>query len=821
MKGVLFLAMIALTTEAVVADSDQTFPSQVDPFVSTYCYQCHDAREEQGDFRLDILSRDIGDAATAIAWQDAIDLIKLGEMPPPDEPQPASEELEAFLTAVEVAIQQATAASSKPQSGIRRLSQSALQNTVQDLIGTGLSITKDLPPDAEIGGFNNLGQGLELTDTFMSVLQVNARRIARNIIAPADQADPRMALINEVEQLGHGKRVIKQDDELLVCSSRSEADRVWLSGFSAPWTGVYRIRIEACQYDNRDELDAAGKSYVAANAKSALNQGNFERFRIPAQRPRMVAIKAESSNVLGAERRRATPGRELTKIAVSDHYDSYEVECVLEKGENVFVQAVDCLRTGNTPLALVDGDEMLVGEICRVREMKIEGPLVESWPSELQQSLLARDSSSSNSDSIIGLSLKEKKLDGLHAFLTRAFRRPVESALVQRYQSIYDLGIESGLDSDAAMRNVVEAVLCSPRFLYNSIMHQGADDAWGLASRLSYFLWNSMPDDELLQLADSGDLLDENVLEEQVRRMLDDPKSQRFVVDFCGQWLGLRRVGAMLPDPKLYPNYDPVLEQSIRGETESLFREILAKDLPITDFLTPDYAMLNDRLARHYGIEGVVGRNFRPVPLPSDHPRGGLLGHASMLTLTSNGTRTSPVVRGVWVLENLLDSPPAPPPPDVEPIEPDVRGATTIREMLAKHSESETCNTCHRRIDPWGFGLENFDAIGEWRDHYAGQSNKKKNGKRTATKGKPVDASGTLADGGTFEGVIGLRNALLSKQDRFAHALTSKLWTHALGRPPDITDRVAIDQIVAKNKVQGSRLADLISLICTSPSFRE
>ncbi|NJN05620.1 MAG: DUF1592 domain-containing protein [Rhodobacteraceae bacterium] len=257
---------------------------------------------------------------------------------------------------------------------------------------------------------------------------------------------------------------------------------------------------------------------------------------------------------------------------------------------------------------------------------------------------------------------------------------------------------------------------------------------------MSFFLWNSLPDETLLALAATSELEKPAVIEAQVRRMLSDPKAERFAIEFAGQWLGLRKVGAMLPDPKLYPDYDSVLEAAMRRESEELFRHILVNNRPVTEFLNPGYAMLNERLARHYGIEGVVGRDFRQVALKPGNSRGGLLGHASMLTITSNGTRTSPVVRGIWLLENLLDSPPPPPPPNVEPLEPDVRGAKTIREMLAKHRETEGCAGCHARIDPWGFSLEHFDAIGAWREVYTTKVPAADPKAKAETVTKPIDA---------------------------------------------------------------------------------
>ncbi|MEM9645655.1 MAG: DUF1592 domain-containing protein, partial [Planctomycetota bacterium] len=487
-----------------------------------------------------------------------------------------------------------------------------------------------------------------------------------------------------------------------------------------------------------------------------------------------------------------------------------ELDVELKKGETFFIHASDCPRGIRTPWGVADSDAVksgerkgpgfheesekkLVGELLRVRQLRIEGPLLDQWPHPLSWQLL--DDSGRLSDS------------GIQDLLDRAFRRPTEPNVVSLYKQIFDATLSQGLTSEEGLRQVIEAVLCSPRFLY--VRPPGdEEDCYAIANRLSYLLWNSMPDETLFQAAKAGEIHDRSALDSQVRRMIADPKSDRFVVDFAGQWLGLRRVGAMLPDPKLFPDYDPSLESAMRMESEALFAEILHANLPITDFLHPSFVMLNERLARHYGIDGVSGPDFRRVEVPATHPRGGLLGHASMLTVTSNGTRTSPVVRGVWVLESLLDSPPSPPPPDVEPIEPDVRGATTIREMLAQHRDVATCKECHRRIDPWGFGLENFDAVGAWRDRYGRDG-----------KGKPVDASGKTPNGTPFDGVLEMRSALLRQSDRFAHAIASKVFAHAVGRPPTARDRIAIDDVVRRNQKSGGRFADMLVELCVSQPF--
>ena len=418
---------------------------------------------------------------------------------------------------------------------------------------------------------------------------------------------------------------------------------------------------------------------------------------------------------------------------------------------------------------------------------------MKSWPTPVHQHLVGMDADE-------GSDYNER----IAEFLLRAFRRPVPDDTVHKFQQLYAMGLGQDLTAEESMRNVVAGALCSPRFLFNYEKGERGDE-WALVNRLSYFLWNSMPDDELLELAKSGELQRPEVLEAQARRMLADEKAYRFVTDFAGQWLGLNHIELMQPDPKLYGDYDPLLESLMREESERFFEFVLQENLPLRSFLDSEFVVINERLANHYGIDGVTGNEFRKVSISADSPRGGLLGQASVLKLTSNGTRTSPVVRGVWVLENILGDPPSPPPADVEPIEPDVRGTTTIPQMLAKHRDVETCRDCHQSIDPWGFGLEHFDAVGAFRAEY--------------TNGQPIDARGSVS-GSAFAGSEEMKGVLLGRSDQFVRAITEKLFTYALGHPLSVGERIIADDLAMDNVSRQAGFKDLMVEICMSPLFR-
>jgi hypothetical protein len=358
--------------------------------------------------------------------------------------------------------------------------------------------------------------------------------------------------------------------------------------------------------------------------------------------------------------------------------------------------------------------------------------------------------------------------------------------------------------------------LSSPSFIYHE-QTEKLDD-FALASRLSYFLWGSMPDDELIGHAATGKLSDPQVLDAQVDRMLDDAKANDFYNNFVGHWLGIRELGKTTPDKILYPEYDEYLEKSMKVETELFFTEIVKQDLSLMNFIDSNFTFLNSRLATHYGIAGVQGAEFEKVALkPSDH-RGGVMVHGSVLTVTADGTRTSPVLRGIWFLSNILGSPPPPPPPNAPGIEPDIRGAQTVREQLDKHRAVPACYGCHVKIDPAGLALEEYDPIGNWREKY-----------RYISKGRtygyklPVDSSGNLPTGEKFKNMRDLKSLILSSDSlktQVAKCLIEKLYTYGMGRPIEFVDREQVQQLVAKSKKDDYRVRTLLKDIVKSTTFR-
>jgi hypothetical protein len=403
----------------------------------------------------------------------------------------------------------------------------------------------------------------------------------------------------------------------------------------------------------------------------------------------------------------------------------------------------------------------------------------------------------------------------LRSFATRAYRRPASSEQVASLLRVFKAERQAGRDFEPSVRTALTATLVSPHFLFRSVAHpQAADpsvkytlDGYELASRLSYFLWSTMPDGTLLDAAADGSLLTDAGLASQVNRMLRDAKSAAFVDNFSGQWLQLRALDSIAIDRARFPDYDDALRAAMKTEASMFFGDVLRSDLSVLEFIQSTTTFLNQKLATFYGVPGVEGEAFRRVTLPEGSARGGVLTMGAILTLTSNTTRTSPVKRGLFVLDQMLGAPPPPPPPDIPPLEQSSKANpdATVRERLAAHVAVASCAACHNRLDPIGLTFENFDAIGHWRD---------------TENGKPVDASGTLPGNIQLDGSEGLKRNLLARSDQFVEALAGKLLTYALGRGTEPFDRPAIHQIALRTRANGDRLSAMIESIVISDSFR-
>jgi hypothetical protein len=506
------------------------------------------------------------------------------------------------------------------------------------------------------------------------------------------------------------------------------------------------------------------------------------------------------------------------------------VEFVKSIDPNQTIRIVaDGLKTSTREVEKI-GVENYTGPGLVIQWVDIEGPLIDSWPppshkalfGDLPQRRLDHEDRTGRMEVVSPEPLEDAQRI-LRAFARRAFRRPVTDTELEPILARAREKLASKGSFEDAVRVGLRAVLLSPHFL---LLREpdGLNDDYALASRLSYFLWSSMPDSELIALAEQGRLHEPETMRSQVERMLRDAKAAAFTENFAGQWLGLGSIDATMPDPTLYPEFDDILKDSCVKEPLLFFEEILKNDMSLTHFVASDFAMINGRLAEHYGIAGIEGLSFRKVPLPPDGRRGGLLTMASTMKITANGTTTSPILRGAWVLERILGTPPPKPNVDIEAVEPDIRGATTIREQLAKHRERTECANCHALIDPPGFALESYDVIGGWRDRYRsiGKGDPAVvNGRQMRYRNGPtIDPADVLLDGRRFRNIGEYKELLLTDRDQLARSLATKLLAYATGDEPTLADRAAIDSIVSHVRDKNYGFRSLIHEVVRSPIFQ-
>ncbi len=779
--------------ESPAGDSPEArqYDEQVRPFLAQHCQACHGGEKPKGGFRLDRLTPEFDGKAAADRWLAVLKRVRAGEMPPKSKPRPPEKEVQALCDWISARMDaKARRRAAEGRAVWRRLNRVEYENTVRDLLAVDVDLKDLLPPDASAHGFDNSGGALHSSSFLMEryLEAADAALDAAFAEGPPPKTTTKRYSYKDEHQIKHkdNRPLFRQLDDGVVFFSSTYSPTV-LGNFYPPLGGKYRFRISAYGFQS------SGKPVtfrVQAGLVYSVGQNHLvDFFDVPADKPTVVEV---------VERLHPHGTIQITPYG-----------------------------TGNEQAVEKVGADKYEGAGLAVQWVEVEGPLIDSWPpaghrrifGDLPFERVAGDRWETTS--------KDPAADAeriLRAFARRAFRRPVTEDEIKPTIDLVKDELAEKRSFQEAVRVGVKAVLVSPDFLFLREKPGKLDD-FALASRLSYFLWSSTPDEELRALAERHELARSDALREQVERMLQDPKAAAFTENFVGQWLGLRGIDATVPDSRLYPEFDDMLKTAMVKETRLFFDEVLKNDLSLTNFVASDFTFLNERLAKHYAIAGVEGHAMRKVALPPDSHRGGLLTMASVLKVTANGTNTSPVVRGAWVLDRILGTPPERPPPGVPAIEPDTRGATTIRDQLAKHRAVASCQSCHAKIDPPGFALESFDVIGGWRENYRSTGNGAEvtvDGRRMPyLKGPKVDPTGELADGTRFRDIDELKQLLLKDKDQLARALTEKLLTYATGQAPDAADGAAVEEIVRKVRDKDYGLRTLVQEIVQSRVFQE
>lgn len=785
-------------------------------FLDQYCVKCHGPEKQKGDRRFDQLKLPIEDTVTLIQLQDILDILNLGEMPPEEEEKRPNvpELLQTIESLTEtISLQKELLASTQRKTVLRRLNRREYQNTIRDLFQMNVSLfdpTQSFPPDQEIEHVDTLGDQLVTSSYLWERYFEAADQIVEKVFAvqekPAvqhwtftDNFKGIKGLDTVMDLLANYEYIALYD---LPASEQHNAAYGTIYDFlqGVPYDGQYHIRLLA-EAKNRKhnhirrissvnpeqplELGIVpGDVRVGGIGRTQHIEPVLASFTLPDEQPEW--FEADVWLDAGYTPRFIFPNGTLNvRSAFRQTFAEYASLLDVELANDYQNRRYITLKYGKLPH-------------IRIHTVEISGPYLEEWPPLPQQIVLG------------GKPFSPERAEGLlHQFASRAYRRPATDAETQEVVRFYRERVENGIPAFDAFKDGLKRILCAPGFIY---MHEPADGIgtlsdYALASRLSYFLWSSMPDDELRQLAADGRLSDPSVLRTQVRRMLKDEKAQALVHTFVDRFLTLKDLGSQPPDRrrfKLY--YERYLQKYMYEETERFIDYCFRENRPLTDLIDADYSFINESLAELYGYEDVRGLNFRKIDI-GDSMRKGILGHASILTVTANGIDTSPVIRGVWLLDTILGTPPSPPPPDVEPFDPDTRGAVSLRDQLEKHRQNPTCYDCHRKIDPLGFALESFDPIGKLRTEYDNKL--------------PVDTSGRLPDGSSFHSAAELKRILLQRRPQMIRSFTRKWLSFATGRGMELADRQEIDAIVEQLHDRGDGFRDLIELVALSDIMRK
>ena len=736
---------------ASAAANRVAFEKTVLPFVNKYCLSCHNEEKDRGGVNFQAFGSLDAALKDRKTWDAVVHNLRARTMPPKNKPQPAAAETETVLAAVEAGLTavdcQANRDPGRPT--LRRLNRAEYNNTIRDLCGVEGNFAEAFPSDDVGYGFDNIGDVLSMPPILLEKYLAAAEKITDKMVGLKDPPQPtNMFLANWMFFDGEGTKSRKDGEKTITFHSNGTL----VADVNVAFDGGYKYKLKA------NRTGPAGDPLEVQLTVDGKVVGDFK-------------VDAKTTRLEAKELVRLPKGKHKVGVVLLNH------------------------KAG------AGGEQTLV-----IHSGGFEGPLGLGGPSypPSHHRLLGRFAETPKIPQVEQAAVARSVVA---EFARKAYRRPVAPAEVERLVGFYELARRQGDDFEAGVKLMLRAVLVSPNFLFKVEVDPNPADPtphpvgqFELATRLSYFLWSSMPDDELYQAAAAGKLRDPQVVEAQARRMLKDPKASALTENFAGQWLQLRLLPGFMPDKDQFWKFGPQLKEAMERETQSYFEHVARDDRSVLEFLDSDYSFLNEALAKHYGVPGVKGEEFRKVTFAAElaNQRGGVLTHGSVLAITSNPTRTSPVKRGKWILENILGSPPPPAPPDVPELDEGKKAAASgsLRQRMELHRKNPACASCHQRMDPLGFGFENFDAVGTWRD---------KDG------GFKIDPAGELPDGSSFRGPKELRQLLVKQRaDEFLHCLSEKMVTYATGRGVEYYDKCVLDDISRAVKADGHKFSRLV-----------
>jgi hypothetical protein len=846
---------------------------KVEPFLEQHCFECHDSDSKKGGLDLSSLKFELSNPTNFSKWVTVYDRVADGEMPPKKKPRPETTELEIFTNSLSSSLttaeQERTAQEGRATR--RRLNRYEYENALRDLLhAPWLQIRDSLPEDGERFRFNKIGDALDVSHVQMSRYLAAADYALRQVMATSAERPEtktnryyardqrsftgpmKFSVFNTAPEratfpaLGtKGQPDVRRGDAPITVGSDKPEERE-LEG-----VGVVASAYEPIEPKfNNFKAPVPGHYHLRLNALTVWVGPETNKWFIPNLDDISPGRRSEPMTIYSE-----TPPhllRWLGKFDVTPEATPHDLDVWLLAGETIRPDAARLFRSRpgparwQNPLAEKDGQPGVV-----FRWLEVEGPIYDQWPPAGHKLLFGdlpmtnklaqaeKDSSETNRKGErrrfspppgVEVLSENPKADAkrlLSNFVHHAYRRPVSENEAHRFLPVIEKALEKGNTFADAMLAGYTAVLCSPEFLYIDEKPGRLDD-YAIASRLSFFLWNTAPDQELLTTAAKGKLHEPDVLRAQTDRLLNSPKSRQFVDAFLDYWLDLRKLLANAPDGDLYPEYylDDLITESAIDETQLFFSELLKDDLPARNIISSDFAMLNERLADHYDLPPVEGVALRKVPLPKDSVRGGLITQAAVLKVTANGTTTSPVLRGAWVMERILGKPLPPPPPSVQAIDPDIRGAVTVRQQLEKHRTQQSCAVCHSKMDPPGFALESFDVLGGWRERYRAVGEGKpetgiaKSGQKFVFHlALPVDAAGELPDGRKFKDIREFKELLLDDERQIARNLARQLAVYATGAPVGFSDRAEIEHILDRASSSHFGVRSLVHELVQSKLF--